>query len=299
MRRPAPLAAPALLLVALLSLPTLPAHACSMCSCGDPSYRMVGEDFFGASPWRLGLDLDHTGKDTAAEMDGMRENELETRVTPSVSWSRARWLRMVARVPVVRRRIGMGDELDRMTGLGDPELFAHAQVTPRSPRGWAAVMLGVRAPWGQNDRTVDGVRAEEHLQPGTGAASLWAGASGAIRLGTREHLYVSAMARWNGVNAHGYRYGNAAFANLAYQRDLAPRLAGVFELNGRDARADVADDVTVEHTGGRVLYVSPRVQWQMNEVTVLRLGVQVPVAQRLFGDQNEHANLITGITLAY
>ncbi|MFI5371363.1 MAG: hypothetical protein ACHQ52_07365, partial [Candidatus Eisenbacteria bacterium] len=159
--------------------------------------------------------------------------------------------------------------------------------------------LGVRAPWGQNERTIDGVRADEHLQPGTGAASLWAGTSGSLRLGTREHAYGSVLARWNGTNDHGYHYGNAAFVNLAYQRDVAPRLAGVLELNARDARFDQVDGVQEANTGGSVLYVAPRVQWQMNETLVLRLGVQVPVAQRMIGDQRERANLITGITLAY
>jgi len=68
-----------------------------MCSCGDPAYRMVGEEFFGVSPWRLGFDVDHTGEETAGEEAGTRENELETRYTLSGSRSPRAWLRVVGR----------------------------------------------------------------------------------------------------------------------------------------------------------------------------------------------------------
>jgi hypothetical protein len=30
----------------------------------------------------------------------------------------------------------------------------------------------------------------------------------------------------------------------------------------------------------------------------LRLGVQIPVMQRLYGDQNEHRNFLTGLVFA-
>jgi hypothetical protein len=270
-----------------------------MCQCGDPSYRLIGEEFFTATPWRMGLDIDHGGKDTAGEEAGTRETELETRVTLSGAWMPRPGLRLVGRLPFVNRRIEASDGTSTMLGIADPEVFVHAQVTPATARNWAALMLGARAPWGQNDRTLDGVRAEEHLQPGTGAGSLWAGASGALRMGTRDHAYGSVMARWNGTNRHGYHYGDAVFGNLAYQRDLMPRLAGVVEANARDARFDRVDGVQEPNTGGSVVYLTPRAQWQMSETLVLRLGVQVPVWQRMIGDQRERANLVTGITLAY
>jgi hypothetical protein len=275
------------------------ARACSMCQCGDPSYRLIGEEFFTATPWRMGLDIDHGGKDTAGEEVGTRETELETRLTLSGAWTPRPGLRLVGRLPFVNRSIESVDGTQTMFGVSDPELFVHAQVTPARSRNWAALMVGARAPWGQNDRTLNGVRADEHLQPGTGAGSIWAGASGSLRLGTREHLYSSVMARWNGTNRHGYRYGDAMFLNVAYQHDLVPRVAGVLEANARDARFDRVDGVQEPNTGGSVLYLAPRVQWQMNETLVLRFGVQVPVAQRMIGDQRERANLITGITLAY
>lgn len=275
------------------------ARACSMCGCGDPTYRMVGEEFFGGSPWRVGFDVDHTGKDAAGDAPGTREHESETRYTASGAWTPRPWLHLMGRVPLIDRHIATDEGTAAMFGLADPELMIHAQVTPTGARHWAAIMVGVRSPWGQNDRTRDGVRVDEHLQPGSGATSLWSGVSGAFRLDRTQHVYASVLSQWNQANRHGYRYGDAVFANLAYQRDLAPRLAGVFELNARDARFDRIDGVQAENTGGSVLYVAPRAQWQMNDALVMRLGVQVPVAQRMLGDQREHANLITGITLAY
>jgi hypothetical protein len=73
----------------------------------------------------------------------------------------------------------------------------------------------------------------------------------------------------------------------------------VLELNARDARADREAGEPAANTGGSVLYVTPRLQWQATPSLVLRLGVQLPVAQRLHGDQQERANLVTGLTLAY
>jgi len=283
----------------LLVLAPAAARACSMCACGDPSYRLVGEEFFTATPWRVGLDYDHGSKTSAADEPGTHETEFESRVTVSGAWTPIARLRLVGRIPVVNRRLTMDGMSARLAGLADPELLLHLQVTPATSRHWAAVMLGARAPWGENERTSGGERAEEHLQPGTGAASLWAGASGAVRVGTRDHVYASLMGRWNGTNRHGYRYGDVALANFAYQHEVATYLAGVLELNARDARIDRDAGAMADNTGGSVLYVTPRLQWQATQALVLRLGLQIPVAQRLLGDQREHANVVTGLTLAY
>src|SRR4029077_16674553 len=136
----------------------------------------------------------------------------ETRYTLSGAWTPKPWLRMMGRVPTVDRHIASGDGSASMFGLADPELMVHTQIPPVGARNWAAVMIGVRSPWGQNDRTRDGVRVDEHLQPGSGATSLWSGLSGAVRVSPTQHLYASVLSRWNGANRHGYRYGDAVFA---------------------------------------------------------------------------------------
>jgi hypothetical protein len=293
---------PALVLaLAALVLPfaARPAGACSMCQCGDPTYRIAGDAVFASRPWRTSLEVDRYAKDQVAEADpALRENEREARVTLAVAWMPAPWLRVLGRVPVTSRRIAAGDESASLTGLADPDLIAHVRVAGDA-RQWFAVMGGVRAPWGQNDRTVGGERAEEHLQPGTGAAAGTAGVAGALDLGEGRHLYGSIMGRWAGTNASGYRYGDVGMVTLAAQRDLGPRAAGVIELDARTARPDHSDGLEAANTGGEVAYVTPRLQFGIGGPAVLKLGVQVPFAQRLCGDQREHANVLAGLTFVF
>jgi hypothetical protein len=282
-----------------MATPARQALACSMCQCGDPSYRLMGDAFFASQPWRFSLDLDRYGKDQAAESDpALRETERERRLTLAAAWNPRPGLRLVGRLPLTARAIESGAERQTLTGLGDPDLFAHLRVAGDARR-WLAVMAGVRTAWGQNERRVDGVRADEHLQPGTGAVAGSAGLAAAVDFGGGRHLFASAMGRTSGTNAHGYRYGDAVMATLAAQRDLGAHTAGVLQLDARSAGPDHEHGAAIENSGGDVLYVAPRVQFAASERLVLKLGVQVPIAQRLRGDQVERTNLLGGVSIAF
>ena len=295
--RPVPRAVP--MLIALVLLVPAAARACSMCQCGDPAYRIAGDAFFTSRPWRVSLDVDRYGKDQPAEADpALRENEREARFTLAAAWMPRPWLRVLARVPATSRRITAGAETQSLSGLADPDFMVHVRAAGNARR-WMAVMAGVRAPWGQNERQLDGVRADEHLQPGTGATGGFAGVAAAADLGAGRHLFGSVMGRTSGTNASGYRYGNVAMLTMAAQRDLGPRAAGVLEVDARSARHDVQDGVNVESTGGEVAYVTPRLQFAVAGPAVIKLGVQVPFAQRLDGGQREHTNILGGLTILF
>jgi hypothetical protein len=53
----------------------------------------------------------------------------------------------------------------------------------------------------------------------------------------------------------------------------------------------------VSATGGRVLYLVPRIQQRLGARAAIRAGVQCPVASALPGDQRERANLQTSVVL--
>src|SRR2546425_902494 len=75
--------------------------------------------------------------------------------------------------------------------------------------GAIAAVIGVTAPTGSSDRRdAAGDRLDAHLQPGTGA---WSGSAGVnAMLAARPGTFgASLIGRWNGTNAHGYRYGEA------------------------------------------------------------------------------------------
>jgi hypothetical protein len=277
------------------------AFACSMCHCGDPVYRLVGGPF-GQQSLRFSLEMDQYEKDQVwTEGPAGRETETENRATLAGAWTPAPALRLVARVPFSARTVSNPAESNTLRGLSDPDLtgqFAFVRTGGQRPQ-WLALTAGIKSSWGQNDRELNGVRAEEHLQPGTGAVSYTTGLAYALDFSGVSHAYASASGRWNGRNASGYRYGNALLATAAYQRGMTSWLSAAAELNFRSAARDDDAGTLDPNTGGAVLYVTPRANLALGgSPMALRLGVQIPVMQRLYGDQNEHVNFLTGLVFA-
>jgi hypothetical protein len=275
--------------------------ACSMCHCSDPVYRLT-EGQFGLQAIRLSLEMDQYAKDQVAEdFPSGRETETENRVTLAGAWAPLPALRLVARVPFTSRTIDDPAGTNTMKGLSDPDLnaqFAFFRSTSGRPQ-WLALTGGIKSSWGQNDRQLDGVRADEHLQPGSGAASVAAGMAYSLEQSARSHWYASAGGRWNGRNSSGYRYGDAFTAVGAYQRGVNAWLSAAAELNFRVTEKDDNAGALDPNTGGSVLYVTPRVNLALGGGPMaLRLGVQIPVMQHLYGDQNEHTNFLTGLVFA-
>lgn len=298
-----------------------PATACSMCRCGDPTYSMIGSQIFMPKRLRLGFDVERFSKDQAAEHEhgalehehaapehdadahAEREEQIEERYTFSLGYTAGKRLTLVARVPISHRAITTADVTERMSGLADPELLAHVRLTGAGrPGSWLALSGALQTGWGQNDKRLDGERAEEHLQPGSGAATLSGQLAFARLLDNGVELFGSTGGRFSGRNEHGYRYGSVWLANLAAERRLWSRLNGVVELNFRSAaRDEVTRGEHDENTGGAVLYVSPRLLFKLDPAqnVWLRVGLQVPVFEDLHGDQDEKVNLLAGLTLRF
>jgi len=276
------------------------ARACSMCHCSDPVYRLV-QNQFGLSAIRLSLEMDQYAKDQVAEgFPSGRETETENRVTLAAAWSPLPALRLVAGVPLVARTIQDPGGTNMMKGFSDPDLIAQYAIFRSSGERpqWIAVTGGVKTSWGQNDRQLDGVRADEHLQPGTGAVTGSAGLAYSLEQSRLTHWYTSAQGRWSGRNASGYHYGNALVAVASCQRGLASWLSAAAELNFRVTDKDDNAGVLDPNTGGSVLYITPRVNLAFGGPMALQLGAQIPIVQNLYGDQNEHTNFLTGLVIA-
>ena len=107
--------------------------------------------------------------------------------------------------------------------------------------------------------------------------------------------------RHTGTNDFGYRYGSSTLANLGYERKLGGIWDAALELNYRDAGRDQIDagGELDPNTGGRLLYVTPRVMLDMGKGLVGRLAVQVPVYKSLNGDQRERAVANVGVTYLF
>jgi hypothetical protein len=279
-----------------------PAAACSMCYCGDPTFMLVGSQIFVPDAWRLGLDAGRYEKDQVSEEDpDTREAETEDRFTLSFTRTFGRRLTLVAQVPFSHRTVTSvaGQSL---SGLSNPELLGNFRIAAGSgrPGTWLSVSAGVQMPWGLSNGQIDGERAEEHVQPSTGAWGGLLGLSFSRLAGDQGSVFGSVLGRVNGTNDFAYHYGNAVLANLAYERRLVKWLNGVVELNYRwAAKDDVAPGQQDPNTGGSVLYVTPRVIVRIQNGLYFRVAVQVPIAQGLYGIQDEKTNVLAGFTTRF
>ena len=90
-------------------------------------------------------------------------------------------------------------------------------------------------------------------------------------------------------------------ANVAYERKISEVFDGVVELNFRHSHRDQVDffGELDPNTGGSILYVTPRVLVNLGRGLVLRLAVQIPAVQKLYGVQDERVNFNGGLTFLF
>ena len=145
------------------------------------------------------------------------------------------------------------------------------------------------------------MRLDEHVQPGTGSTDLFGGLAGFYLFDERSALFASASYRGTGSNDFGYKYGNVALANLAYERKFGERLDTVLELHYRWAREDRVDasGQLDPNTGGDILYLTPRVIVGILGGLVARVAVQIPVWKSLNGVQKEKPLVNAGLTFVF
>ncbi len=287
------------------------ARACSICRCGDATFNALGRDAYGAAGFHLAFDWERFDKqegDPAEEA----EAQVEQRFTTLVSYGFNDRLAVRLRVPYSVRSlttVGGGAETGPTDtrGLSDPEILGQVRLWAsalRGPLGRRAVLsmsAGVKTPWGRNDVEVEGERADEHAQPGTGSTDLLGSLAFLYLVDERSAVFASTGYRRTGENDAGYRYGSTFLANLAYERKLHRAVDGVLELNFRQAGQDrVEASGTLDgDTGGALLYVTPRLAADLGHGLVLRAAVQVPLAKGLNGFQEERAVVNAGLTYLF
>ncbi len=292
------------------------ARACSICRCGDPTFNALGAGIYTPGRFRLTLDWERFDKENGVSEPGSseitgRDAEIENRFTLGVAYSFGERLTLVGRLPFSLRHLTEsgeeGEVTTRTSGLSDPELTALFRVwaSPFRPglgqQAWISLVAGVKTPWGRNDLSEDGVRLDEHAQPGTGATDLYAGLSAVVQLDPRSSIFASFQYRRTGTNDHDYRYGRVTSANLAYERKLADALDAVVETNWRHAEQDRidAEGNRDPNTGGDILYLTPRLVLDFGGGLIGRVGVQIPIVKSLYGDQTERANVNVGMTFLF
>ena len=310
----------AALVVFLAALAPAPAPACSMCRCSDPVFSALGEGLYTYGGFQIAVDwnrLDqtqgaegHEGKEHLrgfGKHGGDFEEQVRNTVTATISYGWHERLTLVAQVPYAHNELTEADEVQKANGLGDPLFFVYGRIWASKfeqglgRRAWLWAVFSVKTPWGENDVTADGVRLDEHVQPGTGATNLAGGLSGLFLIDGPSSVYASAMYTGTGRNEFGYKYGDNFQANVYYDRKLTDWLDAVLEVNYLYARRDQVDEIGLvdPNTGGNSLYLTPRIAVNVVKGLVARAAAQFPVWEDLNGIQDIKPAYTAGLTYVF
>ena len=285
-----------------------PAAACSICRCGDPTFNALGKEGVSQTGLRIALDWDEVEKTQGAPeetFDSIRER----RMTLLLAYGLSEKLNLFARLPYSERDLTETSEGESEhsshSGLADPEIYGQARLWASTFEGSVGIrssifaVFGVKTDWGENDASRDGVRLDEHVQPGTGSTDWFGGLSGSYQVDPHSALFSSVQYRHTGRNDFGYRYGNVTLLNVAYEHKLGQRWDAVVEANYRYAERDETDaSGTIDpDTGGSIVYITPRLLFDVGGGWVLRASAQLPLSDsHLNGHQDEKAVLNFGVT---
>jgi hypothetical protein len=288
-----------------------PAHACSICRCGDPTFNALGKDGYAARGFRLALNWERYDKEEGPS-DGEAEELVENRFTALVSYGFGERITLYARVPYSRRsfkELDGGEVVDAFSvgGLADPEVYGQVRLwaSGMAPgvgrRSSLSLLGGVKTALGDNGASIDGERVDEHAQPGTGSTDVFGGLAFLYLFDKESAIFTSGQYRRTSENDVGYRYGSSVLLNVAYEHKLGGRVDGVLELNFRHAKRDqvAATGELGENTGGSVLYLTPRLLVDLGHGVVLRAAAQIPITRDLNGTQKERAVLNAGISFLF
>ncbi len=193
--------------------------------------------------------------------------------------------------PSTGRRVERDDH-----GIGDATFLGRYTVYARDyPSGTSrfALLGGVKLPTGDDD-----------LEPiTTESIDIPLGWVSTVTLGFGRHEVDADMVYRINMEAEDFEKGDELFYDLAYQFRVHPWtlpevgapgfLYIVAEVNGIFARKSEIEGKTLDDTGGNTLFLSPGVQFATRRF-ILEASIQLPVVQRLNGNQVETDFILAG-----
>ncbi len=280
-----------------------PAQACSVCIA-----HMLGAALHGIGAQTLpkgslvvGTTYLGLSKSNAGEEPGTREFETYREASVGLAYGLSDRIMLGMAVPYVWKSIEADGVTDKAAGLGDATIGVTFQQAPKVDAPLlTAFTVAVKLPTGSDSRRDgEGNLLEQHLQPGTGSTDLSLGVSFTKETGGfgSPLLYGGLSARLNGRNTRSYQFGNVLFYNLGYSHPFGEKGNASVELLGRFAAKDHTEDGSLdENSGGHLMYLGLSVTTPIAKSVTLGASWQVPILQRLFGDQTERG--VFSVTLA-
>lgn len=307
-----------LILLAALLLQAEKASACSICRSGDHSFFINSARLLPSGKLLFGLDYLNTsksgvvihehheeeGRALAKAAAGVRifheveypASQVQDNVQASLQYGVSSRLMLSAIIPYVLNRLTVENEISEGDGFGDPEVTAMFALLPgTSGKLTLHAHAGARLPLGKSElQDEHGAVLDHHVQPGSGA---WAGIYGVQMLYSagKLPLFAGVSYQTNGANDHDFAFGDVLRYNFAAQYALSSSFDLIGEVNGRYARFDKEGAAEVPHTGGSAVYASPGMRWNILSGVALRAQVQIPILERLNGEQDEDVNFRSGL----
>ncbi len=207
------------------------------------------------------------------------------------------YLMIMARQPVLTRRMIMMGSSGRNTGFGDLFVLVKYKAFRKNTPGYTlgiSPTLGLSMPTGNREFTSDTWDMNAGLYV-SGRSGRWAtdlnfgyqlnGLSG----GSEDDIEIGDEISVDWAGAYQFSH------NPAWKSTIAP----VLELSFRRTMPNTLNDIEISDSGERVFYVSPGAKLSMPSVIVEAL-VQIPVWQSQRGDQlDRKTGFITGIRFLF
>ncbi len=295
------------IVVALTTLASTPALACSACGCTLTS-DWIGEGLAATPGLRAELRYDYipqtqlrsvrTNIDPASiALPTDREIEQSTYnhyVTAGIDWSASHSFAVNAQLPIVLRPHATIAEGDTDASHSDTQGIGDARVTARwqgfGGTGISGVQFGLKLPTGGfHTRFGRGPQSGEFidrgLQAGTGTTDVLLGAYHFGALGGDFDWFVQGLAQLPLDSRDGYKPGVTGVASIGVHytgwRGITPQL----QINSRLAAKDNGVNSDRDNSGGELVYLSPGGTVKLNQRLSLFGFVQAPLYQRVNGYQ--------------
>jgi hypothetical protein len=276
-----------------------PVWACATCSCGDPTLTATGVE----QPYknRVRLALEERYFDHRSGADDTLQHLYILRSSLAVAWSPIDRLTIGTFVPLVTTWLVHNNNTQTINGLGDMELSARVLVA--RDRKFAAHHLfwlnaGLKLPTAPRINDDQGYPYSDDDQPGSGSWDPFGGLTYAWFSGDKWSAFASASYRYTTRGPRGYRRGSVLGWSTAAQLQPWNMLAFTFGINGSWAQPDeLSNGHASPDTGGVLVSVAPGLLVSPRTDVLLRLVVDVPVAQLLDGNQHQGPQVL--LTLNY
>jgi hypothetical protein len=175
-------------------------------------------------------------------------------------------------------------------GLGDMRLVGRYQrAVGDQEQGTrsAGLLFGVKLPTGRTGVTNDaGAAAERSLQPGTGTTDAILGAFYHHQLPRHAASWFAQVQYQQALNSHAdFKPGGQFSLDLGVSRRFTDKFSGLLQLNAVAKQRDSGAQAEPADSGGRSVFLSPGVGYDVSEALRLYAFYQHPLYQDVHGVQ--------------